>query len=368
MTRSDFSASNMSRRVLCPGSCAMEAGLPDVRTDDSNEGTMLHALSADPTLSRHRLDHEQLETLRLNAVMQEEFEQFVMREHGLVRDDCQVSVETEWWYQRDGKGMFAMHPDVVLVWPKVVIVFDSKFGRELVPVPSNNWQLKTYLCGAAQWFNAEVFYGAITQPRVSKTIQSTRYTRDDIEIARGEINAAWDAAHKPDAPRRPSLEACWYCKGFSLGVCPDARTLALSPARPLLSADSPETTLARMHPDERAKLLEAFALCRKLDKNFTAAAKELVARDPNYIPGWKLVPGGERQTVTDALTLFNRLTMIGVTADEFIQVCTTPKGKLENLVRQQTKLKGRELDIAMDLLLKGVVDRTPISPSLERAA
>lgn len=75
--RSPFSASNLARRIACPGSLAMEAGLPEVRTEESDEGTMLHALAADPAASRAGLTDEQLSVLELAARMETELIQFV---------------------------------------------------------------------------------------------------------------------------------------------------------------------------------------------------------------------------------------------------------------------------------------------------
>src|SRR5438477_1743971 len=218
MTRSPVSPSNLHRRAGCPGSRAMEDGLPDVRTGDGSEGTMLHEMEANPNLDRSQLEPEQVETLERNEAMQTEFIQFVEQEHKLDAAKKLEVREMEWWFERDGKRLFAMHPDRAIAWMDGVgVILDSKFGRTAVPAADVNWQLAAYACGMAQTFPyVKTVYVAITQPRLSQKIASAVYTEKDLKVAEAKIMAVLRASEEKDAPRRPSLDHCRYCRGFML--------------------------------------------------------------------------------------------------------------------------------------------------------
>lgn len=277
--------------------------------------------------------------------------------------------ELELPFKRDGRELFFNHIDKAIVWPnrRIGIVIDYKMLWLGAPAPAVNKQIRCYSLVLADHFGLEYVYGAIFQPRVSREIHPTLYGHTELVAARAEIEAAWDESHKPNAPRLPSMDACRNCKGFTLGVCREARENSLQTTAPAGIETAPEIVLANMPPAQRSRFFEALDMAARLKKTFTEAAKPLVARDPEFIPGWKLFPGGERETVTDPLTLFNRLTGLGVTAAEFIDICSTRTGKLQALVKSKTGLKGKSLQLVIDELLIGVVDRTPIKPSLEKA-
>lgn len=349
----------------------MEANLPNVESEDATEGSLLHALMAgqkhNPVV---KLDDEQQSTLELCRAMEDEYLAYVEREQNLAADEAREHYrELELPFVLEGADLFFSHVDSLWIWPKkkVGLLVDYKFGRGVVPSAEANLQIRCYCLVAAEHYGLELIYGAVLQPRVSRKVASTVYGHGDLSAARREIEKAWVECNKPNAPRNPSLDACTYCRGLSSLVCEEAREESLHPVYLAPLSQSPELLLARMAPDVRARLLEAFALCRKLDATFTKAAKDMVAKDPDFIPGWKLVPGGERETVTDPLELYLRLNKrLGVQANDFIDIVTVPKKKLSDLVRDKAELKGKALANKMEELLNGVVDVTPIAPSLER--
>jgi hypothetical protein len=51
MIRMTTSASNLLRRKLCPGSANAERDIPEQpESEDATEGTLLHAMMADPSM------------------------------------------------------------------------------------------------------------------------------------------------------------------------------------------------------------------------------------------------------------------------------------------------------------------------------
>ncbi len=70
-----FRPSSMLRRRLCPGSLALESTLEQVDADSeyAAEGRLLHAHTADPSLSRAGLTPEQFELIQIVERAEAEF-------------------------------------------------------------------------------------------------------------------------------------------------------------------------------------------------------------------------------------------------------------------------------------------------------
>lgn len=370
MIRSTFSASNLHRRSLCPGSQAMEEDLPEVRTKYSDEGTLLHRHLADPSLPTDGLAPDQITLLEQARALEQEFLDTVTRQHNLDLAKAKDYRELPLEFTREDRPLFWNHLDRLLVWKKerIGVIIDYKSGWLEVPDSDVNLQLRCYSLVAADTFKLSTVHAAILPARLLGPVQSVLYEPAHMPLVRRQIENLWDACHQPDARRTPSYPACQYCKGFQLGVCPEARALALSVNVAERLAENPAVVLAGMSAVDRTRLFDAFALAEKLRKTFTDAAKLLVARDPEYIPGWKLVPGGTNETVTDQAGLRERLYEMGVSEEQFLSVCKPVKESVANLVREKLQLKGKGLDAAMDKLLDGLVDRTPKAPSLRRCA
>lgn len=362
MLRTAFSPSNLARRVACPGSLKMEEGLPESDSPEASEGTELHRLIADPKLSRDHLDSEQLQTLEATEQMEQQFFDSLIPAANVT--DLR---EEESNFVIGHRTLFRGHLDHLVVTDKWLAVVDFKFGRNAAPSSEMNWQLKSYLGIVAPGFKpVEKYFGAIIQPRVSRKVQPVVYTSAQVEAARKEIKAAWDACQKPDAPRVASHDACCYCRAFLQGICPEGKAFALQSTKRLDLIRNPSEVLRAMLPENRTSLFDSFSLAVKLHDIYKKAVKEIVEQEPDFVPGYILSPGGSREAVTDMGTLFGRLAELGATANGFIDISTVSKKKLETFVKELTKLKGQALADKLKELLDGVVDKTPVSPSFER--
>ena len=341
----------------------MEKGLEDVIHDFTEEGQDLHRLIENPKLSRDHLNAEQFETLEAAEKMQADFIASL-----LPADITTIDTEFELPFMLDANEMFLAHLDVCVISDRWLAITDFKFGR--IPVPSSeaNGQLMCYLTTAAFWLKPKFkgYYAAIIQFRVLRKVQPVVYTHAVLEIAKAEIIAAYEACQRPDAPRRPSLDACSYCLGLQQGTCPEAQAFALAPARNVSLIRNPTETLLSLAPDKRTELFDAFSLAAKLHKTYLSAAKELAKEMPEVVPGYKLFPGGEKESIADMMLLYSRLEKLGATASEVLDICTMTKKNLEAITKRLTGLKGKALAEKMEMLLDGVVDKTPISPSFER--
>ena len=76
-----FRPSSMLRRKICPGSMALESTITQIDTEDEYqaEGKLLHALTADPLLSRARLEPAQLDLIETVEKAEAEFIEKILK-------------------------------------------------------------------------------------------------------------------------------------------------------------------------------------------------------------------------------------------------------------------------------------------------
>ena len=76
-----FRPSSMLRRRLCPGSMDLESTVTQVDSEDDfqAEGKLLHALTADPLLSRASLEPNQLDLIEAVEKAEREFIEKILK-------------------------------------------------------------------------------------------------------------------------------------------------------------------------------------------------------------------------------------------------------------------------------------------------
>lgn len=335
----------------------MEKDLPEVESEWSAEGQRLHHAAATQ-------DFTGLTPSQTDLVQEKIHERNRFWE-SLSLGEAEFHTEYELPYTLPDKTRFFNHADIIAVSPKIVAVVDYKFGYEEVDAPELNQQLAVYVAAAAERWKAGEYYGLII-PRFGKPAPPVCYRSAQIPALRQMIDAAYFAC-TPDAKRTPGLGQCRYCRGFTLGVCREARAVVAEAALAPVEKNASEV-LALMNPEKRTKLFDAFKMAADLRKVYIDAAKPLVERDPDFIPGYGLSKAGEiRTTVTDMLGLRKRLGLhANVTTDEFVSACSISNKDLTELVRSYTDLAGRELKDRVQELTSGLVDTTPVERSLER--
>lgn len=367
MNRTAFSASNLARRIACPGSLSMETGLPDVTSEDSDVGTLLHDLLAHPEKPRGDLSADQLEVITSAEAMEEELASSLnptADRHGWV--------EPEVGFIHNSKLLFVSHLDKLYLWrgsnTGLVVDYKTLYGSH--KQASENWQILCYCVQAMDRFNLDTCYGAILQPRVSRQVKPVKVTSAEAATIHNRIFKAWTDCAATAAERVPSWPACQFCKGLAFGVCKEAREAAFLPltefSKETAIERSPEQVLSSLEPSKRTQLFDSFKLAAKLQKTYTEAAKVLAAKDPEFVPDYKLFPGGERETIADMVNLYGRLKELGCSPRDFSEHSSMSKAKLESLLRAITGKKGGELKQLIDETVAGLTDKTPIADSFER--
>lgn len=365
--RSPTSASNFFRRVLCPGSEAMEKDLPDIEDEYSVEGTLLHRHVADKTLPRNKLTHEQLDVLEVAEKLENE----------LVQHFWGLPVEVKREFEVRLLGMRS-HPDLQITSPRVsrLTLADFKFGRKAVAPAELNWQILVYLVGI-HWkdrmqpdVGSRKYVGAIIQPWVSRGIESVIYMSEQLDAAHEKIESVLKACHAPDAPRIPSHEACLLCKGRLHGACPEVRNMALEPLGDanLIEAVklNPVRFLKTLAPAKRSQLLDALDFAEDLRTIIRDAARFMLREDAASIPGFALGKAGKTSRVTDMNELWSRLEKLGLEQGKFRDLCSISNKDVESVLRDLTKEKGDALKARVKEVLAGTVDTYPTARKLLR--
>lgn len=226
--------------------------------------------------------------------------------------------ETTLWYQRKRgwlSSLFPGTPDLVRVWAeeRVAAITDWKFIRKPITAVEANEQLRAYVVMVDDTFpslNLEHVYGALIAPRIFEKPHIVEYQRADIDKARAEINAAWDASHKDGAPRNASEAACGFCTAKL--ICKEYRAWV----------GEVETLKARLPVSQwTEEQINLFLSRRRELLNFIESAyeqlKELKALDPEAVPGWYLKDGNDIQHVVSIVAAYRALVLeTGVCTDQ----------------------------------------------------
>ena len=348
------SASSMGRYALCPGSWAAEQGIPDQTSDDATTGNRIHAWLAGETmtvpLTSDEVDlalrcREQEETL-LNTVLP-------------YRDE--IIRERRYWMGQDWSGK----PDLVAIDSLSAegVVIDYKTGRGEVTSADGNLQLRALAVLVGIHHGLTKVTVAIVQPMAGAPTLC-EYSFGDLIVARAEIGRIVDRINAPNAPRIPSRDACKYCKAKP--YCVEAREASVAlPVAAMPEGTTADAIAATLTSQTLAEFLErAEFATRVIDACKAEAKRRLESGD--VVPGWKLKPGAERETITDATTVFNRTAALGVNSEAFMGCVSIAKGKLKDAVKSATQEKGKALDARLESILAGCTEKNATAPSLVR--
>ena len=236
MSHAMLSPSGASKWMGCPGSIAMEQGLPDFSSKYADEGTAAHFLAScwlnEGGEARHYLDR----TIR---IYEDEYIQWVSFPHKVDRthtvDDVPIKVRSEWVVTEEMVGFIQKYvdnvksyigvgqPDVGVSYVEVKVplenvtgekdahgtadlvvirgnelqVHDLKYGRGVTVDAENNFQLMIYALGASNKF-ADKFNTPIETVRLV-IHQPRKYSFPEFSMSVEDLNkfgeTIWEAAN-----------------------------------------------------------------------------------------------------------------------------------------------------------------------------
>lgn len=264
------SPSSFHRYTDCPGAFALEQSVPEGKSSpEANLGTLVHR-----HLSGEKVELD-AEGAQIAAKCREQYLELAQEIIGTEQITATL-VEERLWFGDDWSGAI----DRIDFFGDSALVIDYKTGRNKVEDASANTQTRGYAVLVAENYKAvTTVYAAVIQPHTGAPTV-TVYDEQDIAQARQEIEELIAAIKAPDAPRKPSPDACKYCR--ALAICPEAasETRALATRNP---ADVPAL------PDpELGQLLSA----SNVVEDFIAAIRDeakVRLKAGREVPGWTLI-------------------------------------------------------------------------------
>jgi len=273
--------------------------------------------------------------------------------------------EVEFQLIRGDKPILRGTPDGVWVLPNAALIAERKFGFKPVQGADANLQLRCYITMVADVYPKEHYFGILCQPRISFKPHTVYYRRQDIERAREEIYAIYDACFAPDAPRRASVEGCQYCTAKA--VCPEFRSW-IGDIEKIRAQPVAAWTDAQMEMFETRR-----TMAQKFLEDTHKAIVAIKAANPERLPNFRLRDGNEVRTVTDIVRAWSALApVIGndqKAAEGFSGCCDLSIGALQDFIWQQRKdtdrpISQKDAKRLVNEFLGGLIELRRNRPSL----
>lgn len=365
--REIYSSSNVHRRDLCTGSLEMESGLPESPdTEYSIEGRLLHQHLQFPETDRSKLTIDQREAVERAESIASEFKS----KHLGDASDIRVVKEFKLWFRHNGKPLYPGTPDEVAISVKrsMGIIVDYKMGWLDVTPATGNLQLRSYTVQADRWLDKEINdWYAIIIPRMGEP-HWAHYTREDVEASYRQLLDIWKTSQKRGNPRTPSPEACKYCRGHLSGVCQESRkSLELTIREADLATESTiKGLLLKSTPEQRADLLDRMKIAESYIEMYRSAAKEIIAEDPNAIPGWGLKDGKTRVTIYDPIKAWELVGDDLFDYEEWSQATSISIPELVTILASKTEMSTKAAKELLVTRLERALVRSTDAKSLTR--
>ena len=239
------------------------------------------------------------------------------------------SVKEERLVVRQGLRILASgQPDEVVLQGERAAVLDAKFGWQEVSQPRVNWQLCVYALAVWQHYGIT----AITVQLLSPFHSYEPFTYGLEELSKALKSVALIVGQLADPPEPRVGDWCRYCQARV--ICKAAKQEAGRVA---------QLSLAELPKGEKAgKILHEISRAEELFSEIKRFYKELLAREPEAVSGWKLSAGTLRRWIPNVFKAWMSLED-KVSLTQFLEACSMSVSNLEGLLEDKAKLKGAEL-------------------------
>lgn len=372
------SASRMTRIYNCPASFQLNAMEIPETSAAAEEGRMLHRVME--LAVKLGNESEKPEFDALFAALTDEQRQAYLTAVKLVNDnvlcdfrayngDRMEVFEKRLWAS---SGLFSGQGDAVFIRDNgEATIVDYKFGRGEVERAERNYQLAAMAVLVADNYGVEQIEkvrALIIQPRAldkSHRITECEYSKADIDAARDAINAACKEAIEAENPAQKCGYWCKYCP--SSYRCKAAQE-AIS-AQYKLAIATPNLTIGAHNARQ---MFERAQLVKKYCDDVLAAVKDYIVNNPDAECGLALAPGVKRAKLGDAAKVYEAVEGVGITPEEFVNVCDVSISKLQTLYHDKRKLanekqtkKASDIEAKKLLEERGLLKYTQTAPTLK---
>lgn len=375
------SASRMTRIFNCPASFRLNAAEMPETSSAAEEGRMLHRVMElaiqkfpEDIHEEMRADFDDVKS-RLSDEQEQAFNTACWLVSRNVVDGFRAGDETgnvelyekRFWAK---SKLFSGQGDAVFIKDNgEATIVDYKFGRGEVEPAERNYQLAAMAVLVADNFDfVKSVRAMIIQPRAldkGKRITECVYTKDDVDAAREAINAACKEAIEAENPAQKCGYWCKYCP--SSYRCKAAQE-AIS-AQYKLAVATPNLTIGAHNARQ---MFERAQLVKKYCEDVLAAVKKYIAENPDAECGLALAPGAKRAKLGDAAKVYEAVEGLGITPEEFVNVCDVSISKLQSLYHDKRKLanekqtkKASDIEAKKLLEERGLLKYTQTAPTLK---
>lgn len=371
------SASRMTRIFNCPASFQLNAMEIPETSAAAEEGRMLHRVME--LAVKLGNESEKPEFDALFAALTDEQRQAYLTAVKLVNDnvlcdfrayngDRMEVFEKRLWAT---SGLFSGQGDAVFIRDNgEATIVDYKFGRGEVEPAERNYQLAAMAVLVADNYGVEQIEkvrALIIQPRAldkNKRITECIYTKADVDAAREAINAACKEAIEYAQPRQKCGYWCNYCK--SAYRC---KTAQLEIAKQYAIATS--TPTLAIGKQNAVEMFTKATVVKKLCDEILAAVKNFIVKNPDHGTALELAAGAKRSKLGDTGKIYDAVCSVGITPEEFVEVCDVGLTKLQSLyfakrkiVNEKQTKKASDFEVKDLLESKGLLTYTQVAPSL----
>lgn len=360
------SASNAQADQLCPGRHLAQAQIPerDGKDRDTDSGNRLHLalLRRDPA----GLQGDEIERFGAAMMLEDALVLEFFAPSMAERARKKVWREQRFWtkVQDPLSGRWLQHsgqPDVVYRngTKALIIEYKGLYG-EIPPAPENEQLRDQAILVRGNFITIDEIGVAVIQPAVTHESQICYYNLEQLKVAETLMFQRVCKSNDPNSPRIAGERQCKFCRAkaqcgeynqFAGSLVPGM--VALLQVRPI-----------DWTPQQRAEFLAKRGIAQRWLDDTVDDIKNILEKDPDAAPGFKLRPGNVKETIINPQVTFERFVQLGGTAEQFMPCVAVGKRKLQEAVRVVTGARGKSLAETFDKVNEGNIARSVAAPTI----
>lgn len=253
-------------------------------------------------------------------------------------------------------------PDKVFRLANRLLIPEYKTLAGDVQESPRNLQLRDQAVIARGHFLADEIGVLVIQPLVTHDPEICLYRKPELDRGYGELFYRVKASNDPRSARTPGDVQCKYC--LAKTACLEYNRWAGSMVPAMLNLlDVP---VSGWTPEQRALFADRFDAAQKWLTNTWEAMEEGARLYPDFVPGYHMVEGAIRESITDPQKVFERFVQLGGTSGAFLKAVSVTKTRLKEQIAGVVQVKGKALDTQLSQLLDGCTASKQNKPSLKK--